>query len=392
MMFAGFVREGLPDVFGSLKWPDGTEYHGEFDDGEMSGYGRYIFGDGGEFRGAFRGGLPRKGFYHPPEWEVRRVADYEQRMPSTPLWEMSSQDLLHPEMVDMPMPQFTWSKADCMAISNCITVPDRKNPTAPATVVSDFKHISKPVTARLIWARPIHADQPLWNADEVRGKIVACMRGPRPPAKACSYNMKLYHIQNAGAVGVIFVDYDPNGGFNVIPRAASGPLWPGGPHLEIRIPAFLTLNVMAGALQEGAIHTMSECPNTPKDMAHELRVGFILCRKQESYYGMSKSKAKDLMQEFFSQRRQERAQEVELLQDRLEDLEYSDNVVFHNKEWITGNVLDSVNFLKQDKNAPPPKTKSGTVAQAMLSKVTSKEQAKELAQHAETAGAMLGEV
>ena len=224
MMFAGFVREGLPDVFGSLKWPDGTEYHGEFDDGEMSGYGRYVFGDGGEFRGAFRGGLPRKGFYHPPEWEVRRVADYEQRMPSTPLWEMSSQDLLHPEMVDMPMPQFTWSKADCMAISNCITVPDRKNPTAPATVVSDFKHISKPVTARLVWARPIHADQPLWNADEVRGKIVACMRGPRPPAKACSYNVKLYHIQNAGAVGVIFVDYDPNGGFNVIPRAANGTL------------------------------------------------------------------------------------------------------------------------------------------------------------------------
>jgi len=35
---------------------------------------------------------------------------------------------------------------------------------------------------------------------------------------------------------------------------------------------------------------------------------------------------------------------------------------------------------------------TGTVAQAMLSKVTSKEQAKELAQHAETAGAMLGEV
>jgi len=51
---------------------------------------------------------------------------------------------------------------------------------------------------------------------------------------------------------------------------------------------------------QGAIHTMSECPNTPKDMAHELRVGVIHCRKQESYYGMSKSKAKDLMQEVCS--------------------------------------------------------------------------------------------
>ena len=65
-------------------------------------------------------------------------------------------------------------------------------------------------------ARPIHADQPLWNARECRGKIVAVMRGPRAPAPACNYSVKLYHCQLAGAVGVIFVDWDPLGRFTVL--------------------------------------------------------------------------------------------------------------------------------------------------------------------------------
>ena len=67
----------------------------------------------------------------------------------------------------------------------------------------------------------------------------------------------------------------------------------------LRIERFLKVrpNLMRHPCTQGAVHTMSECPNTPKNMAHELRVGFILCRKQESYCGMSKSKAKDLMQE-----------------------------------------------------------------------------------------------
>ena len=299
MLFAGHVKDGLPDAFGSLKWPDGAEYHGEFDDGDMSGYGRYIFADGGEFRGVFYCGLPRRGFYHPPEREVRRVADYEQRLPNTPLWEMSSQELLYPTMVDMPMPQFAWSKADCVAIVKVLQVADKSDPSAPLKDVDDFTHISKPVTARLVWARPIHADQPLWNADEVRGKIVACLRGPRPPAKACSYNLKLYHAQNAGAVGVVVVDCYPDGVFNLIPRfecgtfvclcaclwlsrrslflflhpdevrssskkipmtvydvmRLAGPLWPGGPHVDVRIPAFWTVNVMGGALQEVRMDT-----------------------------------------------------------------------------------------------------------------------------------------
>jgi hypothetical protein len=44
----------------SVRWPDGSEFHGEFVHGEMTGYGRYIFkkvadgrwDDAAEFRGA----------------------------------------------------------------------------------------------------------------------------------------------------------------------------------------------------------------------------------------------------------------------------------------------------------------------------------------------------
>ncbi len=37
------------------------------------------------------------------------------------------------------------------------------------------------VYGRLVLARPPYADEPLWNAESVRGCIVAIMRGPRTP-------------------------------------------------------------------------------------------------------------------------------------------------------------------------------------------------------------------
>jgi uncharacterized protein CbrC (UPF0167 family) len=114
---------------------------------------------------------------------------------------------------------------------------------------------------------------------------------------------------------------------------------------------------------QGAIHTLCAARPTPKAIQEGWRVGFIYCRKQESYAGLSKSKANDLMQEvcsnspisnllqnlwlsltqasthakcqFFAQRRQERAQEVELLQDRLEDLDCNRDANLNDKEWIS---------------------------------------------------------
>ena len=37
----------------------------------------------------------------------------------------------------------------------------------------------------------MHADQPLWNSKECEGKIVAIMRGPRPPSSSCGYGIKV---------------------------------------------------------------------------------------------------------------------------------------------------------------------------------------------------------
>ena len=48
---------------------------------------------------------------------------------------------------------------------------------------------------------------------------------------------------------------------------------------------------------QGAIHTLCAARPTPKAIQEGWRVGFIYCRKQESYSGLSKSKANDLMQE-----------------------------------------------------------------------------------------------
>jgi len=82
-----------------------------------------------------------------------------------------------------------------------------------------------------VWARPIYADQPLWNADQVRGKIVAVMRGPRPPAPVVGYNVKIYYCQRAGAVGIVFVDYEDN--FSRVPMCADLPIFPGGPMVKV---------------------------------------------------------------------------------------------------------------------------------------------------------------
>ena len=136
-------------------------------------------------------------------------------------------------------------------------------------------------------------------------------RGPRPPARPCSYNIKMFHAQNAGAVGVVVVDYDPDGRFSVVPRAELGPLYPNGPDLrKLSIPGFLTLYSMAGALQDGAVTTMMMAPPTPKGLEQGWRLGVIYCRKQENQRsGLSRAKADLLMSEFFEQRRHERAEE-----------------------------------------------------------------------------------
>ena len=53
-----------------------------FQDGEMSGYGRYIFRDLAEFRGTFTNGCPANGFFLPPPdaSDSRHIANYAQAL------------------------------------------------------------------------------------------------------------------------------------------------------------------------------------------------------------------------------------------------------------------------------------------------------------------------
>jgi hypothetical protein len=377
LLFSGFLQHGLPDGMCSLRWSDGSEYHGEFLNGEMTGYGRYIFPDKSEFRGDFHNALPGKGMYYPPGKKSQRfVADYTDL--KKPLWEIGLQQICHKQMLESPLPRTIWNKADCLAIVKAVP--------GSGGAEHAYDHIKPTMRAQLVWARPIYADQPLWNAEECQGKIVAIMRGPRPPAPPCNYSIKLFHAQNAGALAVIFVDFDSFAKFSVIPRIEDGPIYgsKGGPILNVKIPCFLTLNELAGVLQEGALHSMILASRVPPSVPAGWKIGFIFVPQQENKQCMSKEEEQNLMEEFFTSRRRERAEENELLQDQLDGLRAGVNNL-DGKEFVGGALLDSLNFAKQDSNAPPPKTRSGSITQAMLEKLTSKEKAEKLAQNADVA-------
>ena len=378
LLFSGWLSNGLPEGMCSVRWPDGSEYHGEFSDGEMTGYGRYIFPDCSEFRGDFVHALPGNGMYWPAHEDgVRRLANFALSSPSKPLWELGQDQLMHEQMPELPLPKLLWAKADCLG---CVNAVPGKGPES-----HDYKHLEHGVTARLVWARPIFCDQPLWNAEECRGKIVACLRGPRSPAPSCNYSIKLFHAQNSGAAAVVFVDFENTSKFTTVPRVENGPIFLGGPHLQVRIPCFLMLNSEAGALQEGALHTMMLSPSIPRHIPEGWKVGFIFCRKQEMKQHMSKDAENKLMTDFFSQRRQERSEENELLQHQIEDLRVGVSRAIDNKEFISGSVLASLNFSRQDASVSPHTTQSDTVTQAMLAQVTNEERAKELADEAAAA-------
>ena len=216
----------------------------------------HIFPDASEYRGQFQNALPQRGMFYPPQQqqEMRRLFDHSILGAREPLWNLGSNLSLYENMPENPLPRFVFGKADCLAAVKSVQGLGAEH--------NSFDHITT-VTARLVWARPIYADQPLWNASECRGKIVVCMRGPRPPAPPCNYSIKLFHCQNAGAAGVIFVDFDSFQKFTIVPRVEDGPIYEGGPVLKVRIPCMLTLTCYLGVLQEGALHTMTLASNVP---------------------------------------------------------------------------------------------------------------------------------
>ncbi|EKX51121.1 hypothetical protein GUITHDRAFT_134637 [Guillardia theta CCMP2712] len=213
---------------------------------------------------------------------------------------------------------------------------------------------AKDVKARVVFACPPNADIPLWNASEVRGKIVVINRGPPRPAALITYGLKLYHAQQAGAVGVIFIDLEGIDAFTLIPRVDEGELayppdlqgkYPPA-RLRAKIPCCLMLKRDSGIIQEGAVHVITFAPPgfAVDPRFKNYKIGFVIVPKQENKAGLSKSKATALMSEFFEARKKERIEEEKLLLNEKSDKK-EDQLL--QKEWGNSNFLDSLNPLKQ---------------------------------------------
>ncbi|EKX42908.1 hypothetical protein GUITHDRAFT_110959 [Guillardia theta CCMP2712] len=195
-MYCGFIQDGIPNGFGSILWPDGSEYHGEMKGGRMHGEGLYVFQDRRQFRGKFEGGNPVSGRMRDEAGALLGLTfDGAQ-----PIWEEPT-PVQRDELPARVLPEFRLDTCASILLSHA----QEQLPPPPQLTPHHYRHM-RDVSARVVWARPSYADVPLWNAAEVRGKIVAVLRGPKPPARAVPYNIKVLHAQQAGAAGVVLVD------------------------------------------------------------------------------------------------------------------------------------------------------------------------------------------
>ena len=182
--FVGAIRDGIPEGHGALRWPDGSEYHGNFSRGVLHGSGVYIFPEGERFAGTFSHGMPQDGFLTETNGVLHKVSYRGDRA----LWAGAAPV----EQSEMPNPIIAAGRLDVCAalVDDSDTGPQSMDLINPG----HYSHI-RDVTAPLVYARPQYGEQPLWNASEVRGKIVAIMRGPPPPHAGTPYAVKVYNAQ-----------------------------------------------------------------------------------------------------------------------------------------------------------------------------------------------------
>mmetsp|Transcript_36753 Transcript_36753/g.57462 ORF Transcript_36753/g.57462 Transcript_36753/m.57462 type:complete len:329 (+) Transcript_36753:498-1484(+) len=108
------------------------------------------------------------------------------------------------------------------------------------------------VRGDLVWARPPRGDCYLFNADEVRGKIVVMRRG------GVSFTRKVNVAQEAGAVGLVCVGWDTTEEkykppiMRITTGEVPGDDLPSPRTLNVDIPCVYALQKLGPALQEGA--------------------------------------------------------------------------------------------------------------------------------------------
>ena len=348
--YSGWTRRGEPDVSGSMWFKSEHEYHGSISNGKPHGPGKHYLPDGSYLECTFVHGCP-----HGTGMLIDRDGSYWNVMYKGGV---SVQDGAEPSEKEETKPEpYRPTKAECVALTvgSPKPVPGTENPTTGKPKLAGVFPNSKDVRGRLVWARPSFADMPLWNAEKVRGNIVAIVRGPAAPATAVSYGLKMYHAELAGAKAVVFVDYDPNGRFDAMPRIDQGVVQygvrptPADVDIKVHIPSVLVLNRHTTSLQEGAQHIIAFAPPGFPGIPYGWKVGFVCVPPQESKIGLSKSKADTLMAEFFAERKKERIEEGQMLKDSKDSGLDQAEEVLKAREFYGGNFFDSMNPLKQVK-------------------------------------------
>lgn len=357
LSYSGWVLDGQPHQVGRLKMADGTEYHGQMHKGHLHGGGDYYFPDQSKLSIRFLNGCPKgkgqlvdAGGQH---WDV----EYDGALPLHEGAAPSSKVEGYPAQLEEATIDFLAVVVKSSTMHRCPIVPPQNR-----------------VIGKLVMARPLFGDMPLWNKEECRNAIVVMARGPASSDYKVSFSLKIHHAQMAGARAVVIVDgMSRSFDTEMPPEVQEGPVeWgikPKPPDLEIniRIPAVMILAERAHLLREKAIHVLHYLdPENCAGLPVGVRVGYVHIPKQESKVGMEKTKAQTMMADFFAERRKERSEEVNMLIDVKRSGKDQADETLKSREFYGGNFFESMNPFKEVKGA---ENLNRTVKEGMMRKM-----------------------
>jgi hypothetical protein len=181
-IFCGMLVEGKKEGMGSIRFRNGCEYHGMFSKDSLCGKGKFFFEDGSWFEGVFDSGCP-SGYGYLMSCKGRFLVHYDGKR--------ALQHGAQPTDAGIreAVQPFGQTHFRCLGVAAA-----QPNIATRDFTAAHYTHVNKFV-GELVFARPPFADVPLWNVDEVRGRIAVVFRGPR--ASPVSFAHKQYHVQRA---------------------------------------------------------------------------------------------------------------------------------------------------------------------------------------------------